>query len=454
MTFHDDPDLERRIRSIAESPQPPVAGSVYRYASEVAEHKGGIQTRRLFSFSSGRRRAATFASLAAAAVLAVALTGVVLSLRGNNTAVKPTPTSSAPSVSPSPVRPSVEPTLDLASAQPSFPTVDPLPPDYVTLGADPSSTWSKVTFTQVTADVHTTPLWSAPRRWSGGWVGSIDMGDRKWLAWTSADGRSWHANSAPGPALAAPTGLVAYDDTGYAWTSAHGNAWTRHPITGLEGVLVYDRVGGSNGILASVKNNADSPPTELAFSTDGMTWRRLGLPVDGGGITITQIAWTGQRFLAIGSMPSGTTSAESQVAAFSSSDGLTWSKSTLEAPAGITLRELITLETGQGGAIMQVFDSAGAYRWLRSVDALTWTEMPASGPLVALKARLYSNGERFVARSWADGQLWSSFDGQTWTALQGKAPEGGQIDYVQFFGVFPSGVSYEFKTTIQYGAAQ
>jgi len=39
-------------------------------------------------------------------------------------------------------------------------------------------------------------------------------------------------------------------------------------------------------------------------------------------------------------------------------------------------------------------------------------------------------------------------------ALQGKAPEGGQIDYVQFFGVFPSGVSYEFKTTIQYGAAQ
>jgi hypothetical protein len=344
--------------------------------------------------------------------------------------------------------------LDLASAQPSFPTVDPLPPDYVTLGADPSSTWSKVTFTQVTADVHTTPLWSAPRRWSGGWVGSIDMGDRKWLAWTSADGRSWHANSAPGPALAAPTGLVAYDDTGYAWTSAHGNAWTRHPITGLEGVLVYDRVGGSNGILASVKNNADSPPTELAFSTDGMTWRRLGLPVDGGGITITQIAWTGQRFLAIGSMPSGTTSAESQVAAFSSSDGLTWSKSTLEAPAGITLRELITLETGQGGAIMQVFDSAGAYRWLRSVDALTWTEMPASGPLVALKARLYSNGERFVARSWADGQLWSSFDGQTWTALQGKAPEGGQIDYVQFFGVFPSGVSYEFKTTIQYGAAQ
>jgi len=116
----------------------------------------------------------------------------------------------------------------------------------------------------------------------------------------------------------------------------------RHPITGLEGVLVYDRVGGSNGILASVKNNADSPPTELAFSTDGMTWRRLGLPVDGGGITITQIAWTGQRFLAIGSMPSGTTSAESQVAAFSSSDGLTWSKSTLEAPAGITLRELIT----------------------------------------------------------------------------------------------------------------
>jgi hypothetical protein len=441
MTYHDDPDLERRLRRIAEPPQPPIPGSVYRYASEVTEHRRAIQVRPSFGFSSGGRRVTAFVGLAAVVIAAVTLTGVVISHRGNNTAAKPTPTSSEPSVSPTPV-------------QPSFPTVDQLPPNYETPGADPNEAWTKVTFSPVTVQIQTTPLYSSPVRWSGGWVCSYAMGDSKWLAWTSADGRSWHASSAPGPALPTPAGLVAYDDQGYAWISVDGNVWRRHSVSGLDGASFNDRVGGSKGILASVVTEPGSPSTGLAFSPDGFTWQLPSLPVDSDGVRILDIAWTGSRFLATGTTPASATGDSMQLVALWSSDGVSWNKSTLEAPAGVTLREEVGLYTAQGGAIIEAYDDAGEFRWLWSADGSTWQPMPGSGPLVGLEARLYSNGERFVARSTTDGRMWSSFDGQTWAALQGKAPFPPVSDVDYFFGVFPRGIVYDNMEIIQYGTAQ
>jgi hypothetical protein len=96
MKTYDEPDfdLERRLRRIAEAPEPAVPGSVFRHAAEVTARQRGFQVLR--SSRSGPRRSLLvgFASVAAVLVLAA---GFTLVLRNpNNVAGSPTPSGSAP----------------------------------------------------------------------------------------------------------------------------------------------------------------------------------------------------------------------------------------------------------------------------------------------------------------------------------------------------------------------
>ena len=69
MTFHDDPDLERRLRHIAEAPQPPVPGSVFEYAGEVTREKRGSKVRFSLGSPFGRGPARLASGLAIAAAM-------------------------------------------------------------------------------------------------------------------------------------------------------------------------------------------------------------------------------------------------------------------------------------------------------------------------------------------------------------------------------------------------
>jgi hypothetical protein len=101
MTYHDDPDLERRLRRIAEEPEPPVPGSVFRYADEVTTRKRGFQ----MSISSGSRpRRGLVVGLTSVAAVLVIAAGFTFVLR-NADNVATSPSASVPVESPS-ARPS------------------------------------------------------------------------------------------------------------------------------------------------------------------------------------------------------------------------------------------------------------------------------------------------------------------------------------------------------------
>jgi hypothetical protein len=104
MTYHNDPDLERRLRRIAESPEPPVPGSVLRYASEITSRKRGFH---MFSSVPRPRRGLVLGLASVAAVLVLA-TGFSFVLRnaqngvaGSPTASRSAPATPSPSASPS-----------------------------------------------------------------------------------------------------------------------------------------------------------------------------------------------------------------------------------------------------------------------------------------------------------------------------------------------------------------
>ena len=89
MSFHDDQDLEARLRRISAGPELDAPASVYRHLKEVANGDGarsidGIQLSpvRLGRGRSRARFAAAFAALAAALVIAVSAAGLLVVLRG------------------------------------------------------------------------------------------------------------------------------------------------------------------------------------------------------------------------------------------------------------------------------------------------------------------------------------------------------------------------------------
>ncbi len=114
MTYHDDPDLERRLRRIAEGPEPPVPGSVLRYAEKVTSRKRGFQMR---LFSNSRPRLGLVVGLASAAAILAVVGGFTFVLsNANNAAGSPTASQSAPATESPSASPSPSPTVTASPA--------------------------------------------------------------------------------------------------------------------------------------------------------------------------------------------------------------------------------------------------------------------------------------------------------------------------------------------------
>ena len=482
MTFHDDPDLERRLRHIAEEPKPPVPESVYRYAGEVARHKGGSRMRLSFRLGRGLFPLVSAVGVIGAIAVAVLVAGLVLSARSNLAAPQsPSPSASAlPTIGPAPTASPA----DCAGPTPATPSATLIAAGFTTPGA--LSQWQGFSWSAVSSS---SPLRSVTRvqRWSGGYLATAaydPIGPTSGL-WTSPDGQTWTPATAIDASAAfvsiAPGGLVAIavdlggpNTPGPVWTSSDGSVWHDAGKPNLHGALV-SVAGTASGIIATVditkgsgKQMTDTYLVE--FSTDGVNWTTETIAPDVAWSTVPTVQSNGSRFFLMGGTASGLahdggqprivfTSSATHSYIWWSDDGRTWIRSggTIPGFGG-------SIDFGRDGMLLNtVYGSTpGGVGLARSSDGgKTWIPDDNFGPLGVATCtgecsmwpagEIRSNGTVFLAVKYGafvkngETNAWLSYDGHTWAPIQwaGGDPSMGNIV------VLPRGV-----VAAEYGAAK
>jgi hypothetical protein len=430
------------------------------------------------------------AGVAAALVIAVAVAGVLVSVRIGGADAQPSATaaatstiapsgSSAPAESPSAAS---SPSAGLsagpsASAQPA-PTM--MAGGFTTPGA--TSGWTG--FIPTNVDSTSTSFPTRFLKWNGGYVASAEyeVAGKSNGLWVSPNGQTWiPVRSIQAPTVlisVAPVGLVAIEvpqagdaplTPGNVWTSSDGQSWHNAGRSNLPGTLV-SIAGTDSGIVATVEVAAtgDSKAGDLFFvyfSTDGTHWTRISAA---GGIPYMyqippHVQSAGGRFFLMG-MPgplAGSPKAGFILAATASphdvtlwsDDGRTWTQS-----GGSYTGLASSIEFGRDGMLMKTDLGAvpGGSALARSNDGgKTWQVDPGFGPLGAAACsgecslgpdgQIASNGMYFLAVKNGGGKAWLSYDGRTWTPVPWNLgdPQNGTIV------VFPRGVAAG-----QYGAAK
>lgn len=460
MTFHDDPDLERRLRSIAETPEPPIPGSVYRYASEVTTRERGRSMRS--AMNPFKATAFAAAGLAAAVVIAIAATGVLLSVRSGGaggqtasssaTAVE-TAASTTAGTSPSAAPQTSGPTQTAGSSSSARPGATMMAGGFTTPGA--TSDWKGFMPTVVSSSSTSFP--TRILRWSGGYLASAEyreFGSSNGL-WTSPDGQTWTAvrgidasqvfvSVAPGGLIAIAVGGADVPSTPRnVWKSSDGVAWHDAGASDMppDGTLV-SIAGTSAGIVAVVDVATGSGKStvddyRVLYSADGVYWGPVSPigGIGGAGGLVPHVESGNGRFFLMGA--SGATAKRSDanavlVASTSphdvtlwSDDGRTWTKCGGEYTGLATKidfgRDGLLLETNFG----QIPGGTGL---ARSTDGgKTWVEDPNYGPLGTVECtgectsgpdgQFSSNGTYFLAVKYDGSKAWLSYDGHTWSPV-------------------------------------
>jgi hypothetical protein len=280
------------------------------------------------------------------------------------------------------------------------------------------------------------------RAWAAGFV-AVGSDNGMPMAWTSADGRLWQSAEPPpaptdgirvemfdviagGPGLIAvgtetggnpcsASGPVELASTGEAairaivWTTADGLHWTRvpdgHPfdlaaMTRLVGI-------GSTFVALGAATHACVNRGMTWTSTDGRGWTphvvsafTVGGPTDAIG--------QGGRLVAVGQ--SGCpTSAGCSGAAWTSSDGIAWTKGAGKIAGSYGLTSVTATPGGFLAAGSDGQTTQG--RFWTSTDGVSWGGPAATLPGSLGQLEPVSNG--YVAAG--DSAIWASTDGSTWT---------------------------------------
>jgi hypothetical protein len=484
MTFHDDPDLERRLRRIADDPQPPVPESVYRYAGEVARHRAGSRMHFSFRLGRGLSPLASAVGVIGAIVVAVLIAGLLLSARTDNAgrpSQSPTPTASLP--------PSYAPT---PTPRPT-PTTLPSATTMTTPGA--LSGWTGFSWK---SGQKATDNWAGRVvAWRGGYVAANSGANPASSLWTSSDGETWTpVSSIPGPwfyVSAAPDGLVVlaidygarsapdaafptsapYSAT--VWTSSDGVNW-RDAGTPDFGGLLISIAGTDSGLVATVMvsqgaGDQAASSAGVEFSTDGVHWTpetiESGLAWSNG----PTVQSNGGRFFLMGGTTTGLARAAgmprvvfASSATYSyvwwSDDGRTWIRS------GGTISGFgQSIDFGRDGMLLNIdfgTTPGGVGMALSNDGGETWQPYDTFGPLgvapcsgecsVQPDGVLGSNGTVFVAVKNGGKKAWLSYDGHTWSPIAWAGGDPSSASYNGFggFTVLPRGV----LLTGVYGAAK
>ena len=290
---------------------------------------------------------------------------------------------------------------------------------------------------------------------------AIDASTSASPLWSSTDGASWHALPADtlGPAgvvLGIGTvggNLVALTLRGganqcgdnpvpscwtlaaplEAWTSADGATWTASTAPEIAthedcdgcGVTAPSVAFGAPGVIAWTQGEAGR---QLAMSMDGTTWT----PVPDGALPasmqLSQIGAYSGGFIAVGD--NGKNPARAETA--TSSDGLRWHADLLPVQAdpgnGASVHRALT---GAQGILLDGSDQAtpGRTLWWTSPDAAKWRVAKTYAPLGVWKGEgegsgllpdgsVAADGQRILALR-TDGEVasWTSPDGRTWTSI-------------------------------------
>ena len=350
----------------------------------------------------------------------------------------PSPTASSPAASaqlPTPAASAT--TAPLVTPAPSVPPGSS-PPPTASLPA-PSGAWRPApTQASLTGTQLQDVVWTGSRFEAVGGPFFLD----------STDGRTWRShtvgatNGDVSRIAAGPGGLVVIgtvDGTPASWASTDAIHWAWHshnfPASVARGDVfrVTDVVATPTGWLAVGRedpacnyNCGQSPVRGLAWtSSDGLTWTRVTgqAAFEGGGIQAVTATDTG--FVAAGL-------AAGHAAIWTSPDGLAWSRvaddPVFAPPSGAgadSVVDAISVASGHGAvvAVGQAFDAGpgGApvvMAW-RSVDGQSWTAASVENPTGGQFFSVAATAGRFLATGPSGegsclGGIWASGDGAAW----------------------------------------
>lgn len=404
------------------------------------------------------RRLAWFEGVAAVALI-VALTGVALVFRGSN--VGPDASESIPASQTE--NPVVTPTRSSVAT--------PTPGSY-------EGTWGGLN-------------WSAPREitdassfetviaWNGGYMAAGPADNQAPSVtpglWRSLDGTTWarlkvdpteFANSEIDGLAQIPSGLLAWGWAGalsctgegesrrcgfvssMIWTSPDGTDWKRADMSAFGGGGIQSVAVGGHGIVAAgyvASGSVEAPAIWL--SQTGSTWQHLSLPAaDFKDSSLSSVQATAQGYVLGGSFTGGYvqiagggwTAANPVAAVWWSTDGLTWTKASVQ-PVDNRKTNIDSISVGAAGLIAvgsawsggPEINLDGATAAWTSTDRRSWQHValvypgaPTASPDPNLNAApnvILGDGTHLITVGIGDVTgtmgMWVSSDGVTWRRL-------------------------------------
>jgi hypothetical protein len=491
MTFHDDPDLERRLRRIAGDPKPAVPDSVARYALQVVSNEGDSRMGFTHFFRRGLVQVVAVAGVVGAITVAILVANLVVSARngiGASPSASTTPvamSSTSPTATPTAATPTPSPTQSYVptpgiSAGPTL-----LGTSFTTPGI--TTGWTGFTWSGISdSSPLRTPITNV-MQWSGGYVATASgpqNGPTRGL-WTSPDGQTWtpvtsidasavFVSAAPGGMVAVAVNPAGPYTPGTVWTSSDGLVWHDAGMSDLPGDLV-SIAGTKAGIVATVdvtalsgtgKSQTASGEHWVLFSADGVHWTPESAAggIQAGASQVPHVQTANGRFFLMGVPgPMASRSGASRivlVASTTSVDAILWSDDgrTWKQSAGSHDGFAETIEFGRDGMLLNTnyHSTPGGSGLARSSDGgKTWVPETTFGPLGVApctgecsysgEGEIVSNGTYFLAVKTGGKNAWLSYDGHTWTpvAWTGGNPIAGSLV------LLPRGV-----VAAQYGAAR
>ncbi|MEY4090269.1 MAG: hypothetical protein RJB55_2540, partial [Verrucomicrobiota bacterium] len=214
---------------------------------------------------------------------------------------------------------------------------------------------------------------------------------------SSIDGNSWSGVSLNGTATgtlfiaASGSDALLTGRSGEVYTGTSATAW-RRASRGTNESLQGLAYGGGSFVAVGASSDPVSKATlvPIQTSTDGLTWRRANPHPSFS--ALSAVTYGQSRFVAVGA----------NSAVFTSNDGLTWTKGTVNATAALACVTAgpSLFVSGSGSAI---YSSTDGLTWTQRITSLTW----------AVRGVAYGAG-RFVAVG-DGGNIRHSSDGVAWT---------------------------------------
>ncbi len=435
MSFHDDPDLESRLRRIAAG-EPAVPASLYRQLNEMAEggaHRSinGVDLERVRLAGRGRpgrRSAVALTGLAAVLAVAVAAAGLLTATRGPQAA------------------------------------------STLALRADAGQgEWTGLEWHDVTSTAEGLvqgPLY----RWGAGgtgalvqWRGGFATLGADLHLWLSKDGITWErAQGAPSyPAAVAiggdllVSGQMGDEVSRSFWRTEDGVSWT--PVSApAELSTLSGLAAGNAGVVAetTVDDGSQPPgPSVMYFTRDAKSWTRASLPTDMTDARAVSVSSFIGGFVAIGlvSDPNGSIGYSTDQGpdqyfsykAWVSRDGLTWTAYDPAVPAGQGRgsEAWMSMQWGRLGAgDGWVYSTDGGATWLADHDLIP----------NGTATQLVSDGNRIIMVAGSAGRVYLSEGDGRWSLLSqggdvGSLPADGQLM------LLPSGLLWISGSHVYFG---